>query len=194
MNPQPTIPADSRSKPPRARKRPPGHRRVVLVAATAVTCAVGITACGSSSHKPSISASSSVSQAIKYADCMRSHGVPNFPDPNAEGITVLPSSINQQSPALLSAEKECAKLQPGASAPSPTPKSRKLQLIEIAACMRKHGVPNMPDPMFHGSTVDLSGGRKFGINAQSPAFKHAAGVCKFPTPRDGAVNTTAPPG
>jgi hypothetical protein len=125
---------------------------------------------------------------------MRSHGVPNFPDPNAEGMSVLPSSINQQSPALLSAEKGCAKLRPGGSGESQIPESRKLQLIAIAACMRKHGVPNLPDPMFHGGTVDLGGGRHFGINAQSPAFKQAAGVCKFPTPRGGVVNTVAPPG
>jgi hypothetical protein len=119
---------------------------------------------------------------------------PNFPDPNEEGITVLPSSINQQSPALLRAEKGCAKLQPAGAGASQIPESRKLELIAIMASMRKHGVPNLPDPMFNGGTVNLGGRPKFGINTQSPAFEHAAAVCKFPTPRGGAVNTVAPPG
>ena len=124
---------------------------------------------------------------------MRSQGVPNFPDPNAEGVSVLPSSINQQSPAVLSAAKGCARLRPGGSGTSRIPESRKLQLIAIAACMRKHGVPNLPDPMFRGGTVDLGGGQNFGINARSPAFEQAAAVCKFPTPRGGVVNTVTPP-
>jgi hypothetical protein len=170
-------------------------RHSLSVALAAVTCAVAIAGCGSAGRSSSASAGlGQDARAIQYADCMRSHGVPNFPDPNAEGMSVLPSSINQQSPAFLSAETECAKLQPGGGAPSQLPESRKLQLIAIAGCMRKHGVANLPDPMFHGGTVDLGGGPKFGINTQSPAFKQAAAVCKFPTPRGGAVRTVVPPG
>ena len=178
----------------RARKSAERPRHRVSIPLAAVTWAAVIAACGSSGRSISASAASSQNAAaIAYADCMRSHGVPNFPDPNAEGITVLPSSINQQSPALQSAEKGCAKLEPGGGKPSQLPERRKLQLIAITACMRKHGVPNLPDPMFHGGTVELGGGQKFGINTQSPAFQQAAAVCKFPTPRGGAVNTAAPP-
>ena len=170
-------------------------RHSLSIVLAAVTCAAAIAACGSSSTSSRASAGSSQSaRAIEYADCMRSHGVPNFPDPNAEGISVLPSGVNQQSPALLSAETGCARLRLGGSGASPIPESRKLQLISVTVCMRKHGVPNLPDPSFHGGTVNLGGSPHFGINTQSPAFKQAAAVCKFPTPRGGAVNTVAPPG
>ena len=53
-----------------------------LLAALAV-CAIALAACGSSS-KPSTSRSADT-QALKYADCMRANGMPNFPDPGSNG-------------------------------------------------------------------------------------------------------------
>jgi hypothetical protein len=84
-----------------------------------------IAACGSSG-KPSATASASTgySQAVKYSNCMRSHGVPNFPDPtnspppsnpsgdslvmSRNGATVaLPSSIDVNSPVFKQAAAAC---------------------------------------------------------------------------------------
>ena len=47
--------------------------------------------------------------ALKYTDCMRSHGEPNFPDPNGEGmITINPTGIlDPNSSQFQKAEKEC---------------------------------------------------------------------------------------
>jgi hypothetical protein len=51
--------------------------------------------------------------AVAHAQCMRDHGVPNFPDPtfsgNSQGITVTSGSpgINPRSPAFQQAEKTC---------------------------------------------------------------------------------------
>jgi hypothetical protein len=39
---------------------------------------------------------------------MRSHGVPNFPDPGAS----LPSGVNPQSPAFQAAQQACRQLEP----------------------------------------------------------------------------------
>jgi hypothetical protein len=56
---------------------------------------------------------------LKFAQCMRSHGVPNFPDPQIQsgpggGIGVRiggpGSGINPQSPAFQSAQRACGKL------------------------------------------------------------------------------------
>jgi hypothetical protein len=50
---------------------------------------------------------------IDKADCIRSHGVPDFPDPffgpggRGVGIT-LPAGFNTESPAVRHAEKACA--------------------------------------------------------------------------------------
>jgi hypothetical protein len=60
---------------------------------------------------PSASASHQVA-AVKYAQCMRLHGVPNYPDPTfANGQQVeQPLSdygINPQAPAFIRAEQTC---------------------------------------------------------------------------------------
>jgi hypothetical protein len=47
---------------------------------------------------------------LRYAVCIRAHGVPNFPDPTSQGIRISPSSgINLNSPAFLGAQKSCQK-------------------------------------------------------------------------------------
>ncbi len=47
--------------------------------------------------------------ALKYTDCMRSHGEPDFPDPNGQGmITINPTGIlDPNSPQFQKAEKDC---------------------------------------------------------------------------------------
>lgn len=58
-------------------------------------------------------------QLLKYAQCMRSHGLPNFPDPTtgpsgAPTIALTPSSgINPDSPTYQAAESACQSLKGG---------------------------------------------------------------------------------
>ena len=56
--------------------------------------------------------------ALKYAQCMRTHGLPTFPDPTmsagGSGISMgPPSGISPNSPQLQAAQKACRSLQPG---------------------------------------------------------------------------------
>jgi hypothetical protein len=51
-------------------------------------------------------------QGLTFADCMRSHGVPNFPDDDRDGAFTLPSTINQQAPAFQHAMRACSKVEP----------------------------------------------------------------------------------
>jgi len=51
-------------------------------------------------------------QGLKFAVCMRSHGVPSFPDPDHDGAFNLPSAINQQAPQFQSAMQACIKARP----------------------------------------------------------------------------------
>lgn len=62
---------------------PNRHRHTVSVVHAAVSCALAVAACGSSGK--SSSAGASGGPLLKLAECMRSHGVPNFPDPGANG-------------------------------------------------------------------------------------------------------------
>jgi hypothetical protein len=49
-------------------------------------------------------------QALRYAQCVRSHGVPGFPDPGSDGRIPDPASvgIDQGSPKFEAANQACA--------------------------------------------------------------------------------------
>ena len=101
-----------------------GHRVRAPSALAAVSCAVVIAACGSSSMSSTTIGSVDTGQGIAFADCMRSHGVTGFPDPSPDGGVALPSTINPQSPSYEAAQQACAKLQNlGQSAGPPSPRS-----------------------------------------------------------------------
>ncbi len=51
-------------------------------------------------------------QDLKFADCMRSHGVPGFPDADRDGAFTLPSTINQQAPQFERATTACTNTEP----------------------------------------------------------------------------------
>jgi hypothetical protein len=160
------------------------HGHGVSIALATFCCAVAIAACGGSSTKPTASSNSQ----LVLSECMRAHGVPNFPDPTVgpggEGMSVSQSlgsstvtidGVSFSGPAFESAEKTC-KLFGGGTAPPAISESQKLALFHFARCMRAHGVPNYPDPTFPsgGGTAQPS---VPGLNRNSPAVEHAAGVC-----------------
>jgi hypothetical protein len=53
-------------------------------------------------------------QALTFARCVRSHGVPSFPDPDSTGRIPDPATagINQGSPAFEAANRACARWRP----------------------------------------------------------------------------------
>jgi hypothetical protein len=145
------------------------HARSVLV----IGCVATLTACGSSG----ISVGTTATGALKFADCLRSHGVPNFPDPGgpiAAGI--------KQSPAFRSAMYTCLRLYPPAtSTGKPFTGAQRIAALARVTCIRNHGIPNFTDPTF-----PRSGGELFpaipGFNPESPAFRHAATACGLSGP------------
>ena len=154
-----------------------------LLAALAV-CAMALAACGSSA-KPSSTGSADM-QAVKYADCMRTNGMPNFPDPGSDGA--LP---NPALPAFRAARRACAKLQPAGlhlgGPPAPTAAELGVALA-FARCMRKHRFSDFPDPLTtYGPGFTLGRGEYFpaignGTEVQSPALRRAAEACGVQLP------------
>jgi hypothetical protein len=53
-----------------------------------------------------------LAQDLEYADCMRSHGVPGFPDPDHDGVFTLPAGIDQQAPLFQRATQACMNVEP----------------------------------------------------------------------------------
>lgn len=138
---------------------------------------------------------------------MRSHRVPNWPDPNAtsafqvhvsgyhSSVSVGPiPGINEKSPAFLAAQNACLQLLPGGAAlpGQQHPTAAAMALARAAAkCMRAHGVSSFPDPGTlmpstppPKTTLDNINGAVFlipdAIDLQSPTVQHAATACRFP--------------
>jgi len=173
--------------------RLPGARALTTIL-IAVGLALGIAACGSSSGASATTGSATGAQftaRLNFAKCMRTHGVSNFPDPSAgpggegfHGVNSTPGSdaltvdgITFSGPAFQAAEKACKKLLPGGGGPPPPVSAAQRQAaIANARCMRRHGVPNFPDPTFPaGGGIAIRIGA--GVNPQSPAFTHAQAAC-----------------
>jgi hypothetical protein len=84
-------------------------------------------------------------KAVKFAECMRANGVPDFPDPNAKGEFVYGVSV---SPAVWEkAVDACKDLQPpGTLSAKRSPKQQSASL-RFAQCIRDNGVKDFPDPV-----------------------------------------------
>jgi hypothetical protein len=99
---------------------------------------------GSSSSGGDTHVSSYVNTELAYSHCMRSHGVPDFPDPNSQGNLQLQSNVDPSTPGYQRAERACGPI------PSNVTAAQEHQTFVIAlnaaSCMRANGVPNFPDP------------------------------------------------
>jgi hypothetical protein len=156
---------------------------IVIAAAAGV---LGFTACGSSTK---LQARVEINPGVKFAQCMRSHGITNFPDPGASGPQMSPVS---SAPGFVKAQKACGQAPGGPGQVHPT-ETQKLHAIEFSKCMRSHGVPNFPDPTYSipsnpSTTVISLRGMVFvfpaGLSPRAPAFHHSASECglKLPIP------------
>ncbi len=167
------------------------RRRRHCATLIAGVCVVAIAGCGSSGHKPSDS--SHAQSLLAFSECMRSHGVPNFPDPGSRGgLNIGGTSINPFSPSFKAAQGTCNKLLPGGGPGSrQASEQQKEQLVAISECMRSHGVTGFPDPTTKPPTSQQGYSIMEGvasnlfllvpstINPNSPAFEQAAKACNF---------------
>jgi hypothetical protein len=120
---------------------------------------------------------------VKFAACVRSHGVPDFPDPNAEGVFSMTGSAASlpQTAQFQDASTTCRKLlHLGGGAPTPAQTAAMLaKLLKYSECMRSHGVTSFPDPTdsngFIGLRVHV--GPHTGIDPSSPIFRRAQSAC-----------------
>jgi hypothetical protein len=164
-------------------------RQLLVLAAAGLIC-LAVAACGSSKSSGS-SAQVNANDGIKFADCMRANGVPNFPDPSSGGGIQIPAGMNPQSPAFQAAQSRCFKLLPGGGPPrGPVSEQRKLMMLHLSQCMRRHGFSDFPDPVANPPAPGGGLGIAFGgpgsfiavpqTMLQSPGFQQAASACGFP--------------
>lgn len=155
----------------------------------AVTAAPALVAgCGSGGGSPHVAALSTSSKTTtssapivprggsfqRFVTCMQQHGVQAQLGPQGHGVSL---SGTPKGPSMARAQTACQKYLPGGGPPALTPAQvaqRAKAMLAFARCMRKHGVPNFPDPNGQGA-FDLS---SLGRIKESPALQGAGRVCQ----------------
>jgi hypothetical protein len=180
------------------RASPRTARTVAGIIATAVLALLA-SACGGSPSStgsggsPNAGGSSSSPSAVGFSRCMRSHGVPSYPDPGSSGV--LPKTSAQQlgvsTPQYEAAQHACQHQLPVDSA-----SLRQCEMagvcshaeiqqwlnagLRFARCMRSHGVPKWPDPGVSpqgGGVAFAISVSKDGFDPHSPQIEAKVGEC-----------------
>jgi hypothetical protein len=169
-----------------------GLGRTGAVAVVLASAAVALSGCGSSASRntaassaegsggtPAPGQTASSTKAAQFSQCMRAHGVPDFPDPNANGSFDLKvtkgSDLDPSSSAFQSADQACKSLQPaGFGSGSTQSVANQNKTLQFVSCMRSHGVPKFPEPQPTGALLLTSSS---GVDPNSPTFQSAMQTC-----------------
>jgi hypothetical protein len=161
----------------------------VAVTALLAACSSGPPATGSdgSSHP----GGSVNAQLLAFSGCMRSNGVPGFPDPVPGQVTAkFPGAqdLGVSASVYQTARSACQHLLPnGGSAPSQTEVQQELSgMRSFSGCMRSHGVPDWPDPIVDAQGRPVFDLGRAGISqsrARSPQLMATMHECGHLLPR-----------
>jgi len=166
----------------------------VAIAATAVLAS----ACSGGSTANNSARASGSRSGVSYSSCMRSSGVPSFPDPGPDGG--IPKGDAQHfgvsDAAFRSAETTCRHLLPSSSG-SFAQASQQCLLADVcppavvqqilaaqraySRCVRSHGFPNWPDPTVNAQRppyFDVSGAGITSAAAHSRRFMNIDRICE----------------
>lgn len=161
-------------------------RRAAVLAITAGLMLLAA-ACGGGSATGSSGSSDAVtsgqSQLLGYARCMRSHGLPGFPDPDPSGGFGSAGRSQQSNPDFAAANTACRHLLP-AGARQNKIQSNSGAFLRYAQCMRTHGVPDYPDPQ--PGVNPRTALQQAGIDPNSPQIQGAGRSCDHYLPQRGA--------
>jgi hypothetical protein len=128
-------------------------KRLPPLAALAMVALIGA-GCGSNPPSETATAKSTATagrkqatgqdKAVKFSECIRAHGVRDFPDPNAKGDFDYGVSVT---PAVWTkAVNACKALQPPGSLSSKRDPKQQTASLRFAQCIRENGVKDFPDP------------------------------------------------
>jgi hypothetical protein len=118
--------------------------------------------------------------ALAYAECMRTNGVPNWPDPNTSGVfdksELTLQRLGVSSSRLQAVQAACRHLLPNGGRPPNEAQVQQMraQALAFSQCVRAHGVPGFPDPASDGRIPDPA---TVGIDQGSPKFEAANDAC-----------------
>jgi hypothetical protein len=102
-----------------------------------------LAACGQS-NRNGVTSVDKAEAGREYAQCMRDNGVPDFPDPDANGQLRGPAHEKETDPKFRAAQEKCRNLAPGGEHEKSDPATVE-QMRKFSQCMRDNGLPDFPD-------------------------------------------------
>ncbi|HTX00661.1 MAG TPA: hypothetical protein VMD59_17915 [Acidimicrobiales bacterium] len=166
------------------RKRPTPQGAIAPLVAALMVLAMSVAACGGSpptsvaslgsttTTRPTSVAQTASAAALRYANCLRAHGFPNYPD---SAVSVIGGQVEIHVPLGIKSEPEfglasqaCSGELPGG--PPPAKHVNVQAELEYARCMRSHGISDFPDPL-------TGGGFHITFDTNSPQFESADRAC-----------------
>ena len=122
-----------------------------------------------------------------------------FPDPVDGGFhinnTTPGSDLDDSSPQFVTAYSACKALSPeGRAAGGTVDPQLQAKALAYAACIRSHGVPSYPDPVFVGGSIRETSRVGSGADPSSPLFVAAQHACQSLQPfgSDGSTGSSGP--
>ena len=122
------------------------HESLAALAAAAV-----LGGCGGGSSSPTTAATAARTtttqraRLVAFAQCLRTHGVPHFPDPDAKGEFQF--GIDVSATVWNRANDACRALKPPGTFSTQRNRQQQSAGLTFARCMRAHGVKDFPDPV-----------------------------------------------
>jgi hypothetical protein len=165
--------------------------RALLVAPLAAALALAAAGCGGSKSPTSTTGGSGPSfasitaDAYKFSQCMRTHGVPGFPDPkiinngHSQGVGIRVTPAETKTPAFSGAQKACRGIMPAGPTQQQQAgeqRAHQVALLAFARCMRSKGFHSFPDPNSQGD-IDPNELSSAGVDVTAPAFRTDALAC-----------------
>ncbi len=188
-------------RPRQARPRPARTAAAIIATAAlallAAACSSGRPSSAGSGGSPNAGGSASSPSAVGYSGCIRSHGVPNYPDPGSGGG--IPKGTAQHfgvsSSVFNGAQTACQHLLPAAGGSlqdqayqcmvtGVCPQALVQRMLsgqgKFARCMRSHGLPKFPDPTLdsQGRPVFVWSISQTGMDPHSPQFEAKEAECQ----------------
>ncbi len=137
---------------------------------------------GGGPHTVMVMSGGNGAEMLKYAQCMRSHGVVDFPDPSSNGTISVGGTVSQ-SPQFQAADNTCRNLLPNGGIPTAAQQAQGIaQLLKLSVCMRAHGISDYPDPTSNGIQIPIRKGMPSDLDPNNPRLQSAEKTCQHLAP------------
>ena len=183
--------------------RMPRPRRTGLIVSALLGIVLLATACAGGPSGPGVAgqgASSTPSASpsgdprdaeLAYSQCMRDHGISDFPDPQPGGGIAIQAGppggdLDPNNPQFKAADEACKSLLPPPSAEQQQQEFE--DMLQFAQCMREHGIADFPDPK-PGEGINISAGQGSDLDPNNPQFQAANKACGGPGKPDTNTQT-----